>query len=192
MSEPPPTTKAAVRIQARERYLALSDSERRERSEELCAQAIRMKCWQAAKTLLLFAPLPTEPDVWPLLQRALSEAKIVALPGFDANADHYVARRVSNPKVEIVKGKFGIREVVDRSPEISLKQLDLTLVPGVAFDARGGRLGRGKGYYDRLLAEAGGTKCGIAFDEQLVEAVPLDPHDIRLNCILTPTRWIET
>ncbi|MBP9903534.1 MAG: 5-formyltetrahydrofolate cyclo-ligase, partial [Verrucomicrobia bacterium] len=73
-----------------------------------------------------------------------------------------------------------------------LNRLDLVLVPGVAFDPRGGRLGRGQGYYDRLLAGVRGTKCGVAFDEQIVDAVPVGPLDIRLNCILTPTRWIET
>jgi 5-formyltetrahydrofolate cyclo-ligase len=67
----------------------------------------------------------------------------------------------------------------------------LALVPGVAFDVRGGRLGRGRGFYDRLLAGVSGAKCGVAFDEQIVDAVPAGPLDIRLNCILTPTRWIE-
>jgi 5-formyltetrahydrofolate cyclo-ligase len=73
-----------------------------------------------------------------------------------------------------------------------LNRLDLVLVPGVAFDARGGRLGRGKGFYDRLLSAVNGTKCGVAFDEQIVDAVPVGPLDVLVNCILTPTRWIET
>jgi 5-formyltetrahydrofolate cyclo-ligase len=67
----------------------------------------------------------------------------------------------------------------------------LILVPGVAFDLHGGRLGRGKGYYDRLLKELRGTTCGVAFDQQVVEAIPVEPHDVRLDHVLTPTRWIE-
>jgi 5-formyltetrahydrofolate cyclo-ligase len=67
----------------------------------------------------------------------------------------------------------------------------LVLVPGVAFDSHGRRLGRGKGFYDQLLAFVRGTKCGVAFDEQIVPEIPIEPHDVRLNCILTPTRWIE-
>jgi 5-formyltetrahydrofolate cyclo-ligase len=65
------------------------------------------------------------------------------------------------------------------------------LVPGVAFDLHGRRLGRGKGFYDRLLADVRGKTCGVAFDEQIVREVPVEPHDSDVNCILTPTRWIE-
>jgi len=68
-------------------------------------------------------------------------------------------------------------------------RLDLALVPGVAFDLNGHRLGRGKGYYDRLLAMLTGPACGVAFDQQIVSQVPNEPHDVRLSCILTPTRW---
>jgi 5-formyltetrahydrofolate cyclo-ligase len=67
----------------------------------------------------------------------------------------------------------------------------LILVPGVAFDLRGYRLGRGKGFYDQLLAAVRGPTCGVGFDEQIVDAVPVEPHDVRLSCLLTPTRWIE-
>jgi 5-formyltetrahydrofolate cyclo-ligase len=69
--------------------------------------------------------------------------------------------------------------------------LDFILVPGVAFDLSGRRLGRGKGYYDRLLKQTRGTTCGVAFDEQIVGEIPVEPHDLNVNCILTPTRWIE-
>ena len=72
-----------------------------------------------------------------------------------------------------------------------LNRLDFVLVPGIAFDLQGRRLGRGKGYYDRLLAEVRGKTCGVAFDEQIVDEIPVEPHDIHVNCILTPTRWIE-
>ena len=63
--------------------------------------------------------------------------------------------------------------------------------PGVAFDLQGRRLGRGKGFYDRLLADLRGTICGVAFDEQIVSELPVGPTDISVNCILTPTRFIE-
>jgi 5-formyltetrahydrofolate cyclo-ligase len=61
----------------------------------------------------------------------------------------------------------------------------------VAFDLHGRRLGRGKGFYDRLLARTRGTKCGVAFDEQIVAKITVEPHDAQVNCLLTPTRWIE-
>jgi 5-formyltetrahydrofolate cyclo-ligase len=69
--------------------------------------------------------------------------------------------------------------------------LDLVLAPGVAFDLQGHRLGRGKGFYDRLLADVRGVKCGVAFDEQIVDAVPVGPLDVGVDCLVTPTRWLE-
>jgi 5-formyltetrahydrofolate cyclo-ligase len=72
-----------------------------------------------------------------------------------------------------------------------LNRLDFILVPGVAFDLHGRRLGRGRGFYDQLLANVRGRTCGVAFDEQIVRDVPIEPHDVSLNCILTPTRWVE-
>jgi len=73
-----------------------------------------------------------------------------------------------------------------------LSRLDLILVPGVAFDLCGCRLGRGGGFYDRLLAETHGVKCGIAFDEQITGEVPTGEHDLQMDFILTPTRCVET
>ena len=89
----------------------------------------------------------------------------------------------------MVSGRFGVREPGADCPLISLNQLDLILVPGVTFDLTGHRLGRGKGFYDRLLAGFCGHKCGVAFEAQIVAAVPAEPHDVLVNSILTPTRW---
>ena len=72
-----------------------------------------------------------------------------------------------------------------------MPRLDLILVPGVAFDPGGHRLGRGKGFYDRLLAGMRGTKCGVALEEQIVAAIPVEPLDVRMNFILTPTRVVN-
>ena len=73
----------------------------------------------------------------------------------------------------------------------SSNRVELILVPGVAFDLQGSRLGRGNGYYDQLLAIVWGKRCGVAFDEQLVPEIPVEAHDARMDCLLTPTRWVE-
>jgi 5-formyltetrahydrofolate cyclo-ligase len=147
---------------------------------------------QSAHTILFFAPLPDEPDVWPLLEKLLPTKKICALPAFDSLTQIYSARRVQHLTTDISAGKFGIREPSASCPEIPLGELDLILVPGIAFDLNGRRLGRGKGFYDRLLASAHGFKCGVAFDEQILKAVAAGIHDIRMDFILTPTRCVKT
>jgi len=147
--------------------------------------------WKEARSVLFYAPLPGELDVWQLLAEALAMGKIVALPRFDAEHDRYLACEVRDPNADLAPGRFGIREPSNGCPQIALTRLDFVLAPGVAFDLHGRRLGRGKGYYDRLLASVRGVICGVAFDEQIVGDLPVAPHDARVNCILTPTRWIE-
>jgi 5-formyltetrahydrofolate cyclo-ligase len=147
--------------------------------------------WLTAQSLLLFAPLPEELDVWPLLADALAAGKRVALPRFVVAAQGYWAYEVLDPATDLELGKFGIREPRSQCARFPSDRLDLILVPGVAFDLQGDRLGRGQGYYDQLLARLRGTKCGVAFDQQFVQEIPLETHDVRLDCMLTPTRWVE-
>jgi len=151
----------------------------------------QQRVWQEARTVLLFAPLPEELDVWPLVGAALADGKQVALPRYAGASAEYIACWVREPQKEMELGHYGIREPNENCAIAPLLRLDFILVPGVAFDLHGRRLGRGRGHYDRVLAAARGTTCGVAFDEQIVREVPVEPHDVHLNCILTPTRWIE-
>jgi 5-formyltetrahydrofolate cyclo-ligase len=134
-------------------------------------------------------PLSGEPDIWPLAAVALASGKTVTLPRFVPEFGGYQACAFAGGLTDLAPGQFGIGEPAAHCPTFSLKQLDLALVPGIGFTLDGGRLGRGKGYYDRLLAEVPGFKCGVAFDCQVTTSLPMEPHDVRLNCILTPTRW---
>jgi 5-formyltetrahydrofolate cyclo-ligase len=184
--------KTSLRQQIRARMQSLPPAERVAAAAALRARLWEQQAWREAKSVLLFAPLSDEPDLWPLLAEALAAGKLTSLPRYHSDTASYAAAQIADRQRDLVSGKFSIREPAASCPEVPLNRLDLVLVPGVAFDVRGGRLGRGKGFYDRLLATVNGTKCGVAFDEQLVEAVPVGPMDVRLDCILTPTRWIET
>lgn len=186
------SAKASLRAEIRARMQAFAADKPATTARKFCEQLRHQSVWAHAKSVLLFAPLADEPNLWPLLMEALAARKTVCLLRYDSASEGYVARQVRDLHQDLVCGKFRVREPAADCPEVPLNRLDLVLVPGVAFDPRGGRLGRGQGYYDRLLADVRGTKCGVAFDEQIVDAVPVGPLDIRLNCILTPTRWIET
>ena len=129
-------------------------------------------------------------NVWPLFLEALGGGKSVSLPRYRPAQGFYEAAQVTDLERDLRPGKLGIREPAEHCRPISLKQLDLILVPGVAFDRIGRRLGRGRGFYDRLLSSVTGTKCGVAFDFQVKEQLPEEPHDVRLDCILMPTRWL--
>jgi len=183
--------KLARRSQVREKLAALPESNRAVRSTQACSLIRGQNQWEQAHSVLFYAPVAKELDVWPLLTAALASGKTVALPRFVPETSEYIACAICDPTKDLVPGSFGIREPADHCAPLSPNRLDFILVPGVAFDLQGRRLGRGNGFYDRLLTTLRGTTCGVAFDEQIIREVPVEPHDVPVNCILTPTRWIE-
>jgi 5-formyltetrahydrofolate cyclo-ligase len=182
-------SKAELRQKIRARLGQISLAVRLVESLDLC-QRLEPQL-QSAHSILFFAPLPDELDVWPLLEKLLPAKKICALPAFDSASQFYTARRVRNLETDIVTGKFGVSEPLAACEEIPLNQFDLVLVPGLAFDTNGNRLGRGRGFYDRILAAASGIKCGVAHDFQLLEKIPVEPHDARVDFIFTPNRCVR-
>ncbi len=183
--------KDTLRKRVRKELGRLSAEEVARRSRAACQLLVRQAVWRRARSILFYAPLPRELDIWPLMERALREGRIAALPRYSAAQGDYVASWVQDPVNDVRTGRFGIREPLETCATLELNRLDLVLVPGVAFDLDGKRLGRGKGHYDRLLSSVRSKTCGVAFDEQVVEKVPVEAHDVLLNCILTPTRWLE-
>lgn len=168
----------------------MTPQQREAASLQICARLQQQAIWNSASSILFFAPMSGEPDIWPLLEEALVARKTVALPRFSPATKTYLAARIQNLKLDLRRGQLGIREPTEACAEFPLSGLDLVLVPGVAFDLQGRRLGRGKGYYDRLLADVRSVKCGVAFHEQIMDAVPVGPLDVHLDFILTPTRWV--
>lgn len=191
MSDDPAGRKAALRQRLRALLKAMSDVERAEGSRLLRERLTGDPLWREARTVLLFMPTRGEPEVTPLLDRALREGKRVALPRYRAAGDSYEARWVERPETDLAPGWYDIPEPGKNCARVVGNSLDLVLVPGIGFSPDGGRLGRGQGYYDRLLASIPGVKCGVAFDCQVTSEVPLESHDVVLNCILTPTRWLK-
>src|SRR5215469_2470594 len=177
--------KEALRSEVIQSLSGISAEKRTERSQQACQLLSTQKVWQQARRVLFYAPTAREIDIWPLLGSALAEGKVVSLPRFDSETNEYKACEIEELHEGVQIGMYGIREPGPTCPTIGLNRLDFVLVPGVAFDLHGRRLGRGKGYYDRLLTAVRGRTCGIAFDEQIVREVPVDPHDSDVNCILT-------
>ena len=189
MTSPFPNSKSDLRLHIRARLEKISPAVRAVESIDLCE---RLKAQiQSAHAILFFAPLADELDVWPVLELSLALGTTCALPFYDAEKKVYGARVLEKLATDIVAGKFGVREPAASCAEMPLTQFDLVLVPGVAFDLQGNRLGRGRGFYDRLLAEASGVKCGVGYDFQLLEKIPAEPHDAKVNFILTPNSCVK-
>lgn len=183
--------KAEARRLIRPRLAAMSPAQRTAASDSLCHWILRWDVWQAARTVLLYAPIPGEPDIGVLVEDARVQGKRICLPRYREADGSYEVAECAEGAGGVVVGRYGVREPGPASMAVPWIQLDLAMVPGVGFSPDGCRIGRGRGFFDRLLAPFRGLKCGVAFDEQIVDALPVGSHDVRLDCILTPTRrWI--
>ena len=183
--------KRELRSQILARLAAMVPQRQAAASAELRQRLEARPEWKEAASILFYAPIQAEPDIWPLVSTALALGKVVALPWYSVAEGKYFACRIRDAGTDVVCGRFGIREPAAACASGTLNRLDLILVPGVGFDMCCRRLGRGRGFYDKILAIVEGRRCGVGFDEQVVDRIPLEPHDVALNCILTPTRWIE-
>lgn len=147
------------------------------RSVQLWAELSALVQYAEATTVMAFSAIAGEPDTDGLFARLARDAKTLVLP------------RMRGGTIEpalvgdgLAPGQLGIRE--PQGGAVDLREIDLVIVPGVAFTPQGDRLGRGGGHYDRFLP---GLRCptiGVCFAEQVVDVLPIDPHDARVDRVL--------
>lgn len=143
--------------------------------------------WQSARVVCLYASFKHELGTHALLQQALGEGKVVLLPR--SRPDGTLSLHVVSDLGALTPSPLGILEPTSSAPVRPASEVDLFLVPGLAFDAAGHRLGYGAGFYDRLLTQAQATafSVGYGFDFQVHPEVPVEAHDQALHAIVTPT-----
>ena len=140
--------------------------------------------FKAAKTLLLYHSLPDEVDTRHFVEQLAADGKQVLLPVV-VDGENMILREYTGPQ-DLKEGAFHIMEPVGKLfPESSYHQIEVTVIPGMGFDGKGNRLGRGKGYYDRLLQKLPHIyKIGICFDFQKLEEVPTEDTDIPMDEVI--------
>ncbi|HET6229979.1 MAG TPA: 5-formyltetrahydrofolate cyclo-ligase [Longimicrobiaceae bacterium] len=180
-------SKDAVRAEARARLRAIPPAERAVAEREIARRVWTVPEIAAARTLLVFASLPGEVHTDEIAAEARRRGIVVTYPRCLPETRELALHRVLSPD-ELRAGLYGIREPdADACPLVATEEIDAALVPGLAWDRRGQRLGRGAGYYDRLFASPSwrGFRCGLFFAAQEVPAVPADPWDIPLGSVVT-------
>jgi 5-formyltetrahydrofolate cyclo-ligase len=185
----PHEAKRLARREARLAMEGLSLGQAAEDSQAVCRLILESTAWQEAGQAMLYMPISGEIDVKALIENGLETGKTIALPRFSVEKNGYGACAIANLG-DLVPGKFGIPEPSPGSQKMDTKQLDLAIVGGVAFAGLGGRLGRGGGFFDRLLADIPAKICGVCFDQQVYPDVPLERHDVKMDIIATPSGWL--
>jgi 5-formyltetrahydrofolate cyclo-ligase len=191
-----PEKKDSVRNLIRGTLSGLSEKKRRNTARAISAKLFQMECWTQAQSLLVYMSFGSEFDTHDIINEALKNGKSVYIPAVVGNLLEF--RRISTPDESLERGVLGIREPGKDAPiwkPSGSPGPTLVLVPGLAFDGTGGRLGRGRGYYDRFIAsvrrcarEAGERPplfVGLCCREQVLPELPMDGHDERLDGLVT-------
>jgi 5-formyltetrahydrofolate cyclo-ligase len=186
------TRKAAIREQARKNRVAQKNKD--EISRQICAKFMELPAYAAARTVMWYVDAGSEVRTRHTLPAALGHGKRVVVPWCVVETNQLELFLLEDMS-ELVEGAYKILEPRNELRDLPAKkvkpeELDLVMTPGTAFDPRGGRMGQGKGYYDRLLSgvRRDAPLVGMAFECQIFDEIPVAPHDVFMDLVLTESR----
>lgn len=173
-----------IRRAIRAKKALLSAADKIDAARRVFERLEQSAAFQLADHILMYHSLPDELSTHEFIDRW-------------AGRKHFFLPRVNGLNLEILPydksrlstGAFLIEEP-DGDDTVDVHEIELIVVPGVAYDRKGNRVGRGKGYYDRLLAESKATKVGVGYDFQLVDEIDAEPHDVAVDVIITESSHI--
>ncbi len=178
--------KKRVRKQIRKKLAELNPTVLHAKSMAACKRLITQPEFERARVVMLYLSMPGEVDTAPLALRGWQDQKTVSAPKCSWDHRRIVPLQIHSMEAGLVATKGALREPEAGEP-VPLETLDLVVVPGMAFDRRGNRLGRGAGFYDRFLAspQFRGTAVGLAFREQVLEQLPVRENDVPVHMLVT-------
>lgn len=185
-------TKKRLRQDFRARLAAIPADQLAERSAAACRRLLDQPEYQRAEVVMIFLSGPNEIETSQIALQAWSDLKRVLVPKVAWDQRRILPLEIRSLTSDIGPGYMGIREPIDGMP-IPVADIDLVVVPGLAFDMQGNRLGRGRGFYDRFLSHRDfrAVACGLALEEQLIDAVPHDETDVRVKMLVTDERVVR-
>jgi 5-formyltetrahydrofolate cyclo-ligase len=178
-------TKTELRRHLLAQRAILTPAEIEQHSAVIAAYVCALPAFCVSPTIMVYMALPQEVQTMSIITQARQSQKRIAAPV--TRGQDLVALELSEAPMQLRRGRFGILEPCGTQRVIHPQEIGFIAVPGIAFDARGGRLGFGKGYYDRFLRQLPATtyRCGLAFGIQVVPCVPQASHDICMHGIVT-------
>jgi 5-formyltetrahydrofolate cyclo-ligase len=189
--DPVEAAKRSARARARSARDGLDRRACKEASADASLNILKLPDLAAVGLVLAYAALPAEIDPLSAVSVLRRRGAKIAYPRIESPG--VLCVHVVDHELDLVAGPFGLAQPRAEAPLAALYRIDVALVPGVAFDACGARLGYGGGYYDRLLPHLRPDclKIGVAFDEQILEEIPAEEHDENVDVIVTQTRIIR-
>lgn len=181
------TSKTLLRAEVKAALARMTPREREDAALRIQERVLGLPELEEARTVLLYASLPGEVATDGIADDLRRRGIQVTYPRCLPASREMTLHAVASTGDLLVEGPYGIREPAPQCDIIGIDEIDMVFMPGLAWDREGQRLGRGAGYYDRLLADARwkGFRCGVFFAIQEVRLVPADPWDIPMNVVIT-------
>jgi 5-formyltetrahydrofolate cyclo-ligase len=178
--------KAELRRKLLNCLLTIPSEQRSERSRKACRNLISTEQFQRASTIMMFLSLPHEVDTSEAILHAWQLGKAVAVPKISWQQRHMIAVEINSLETGLSTYSSGLRHPVAGIP-VPFEEIDMVVTPGLGFDKKGNRLGRGGCYYDRFFANEGlkAARCGFGFAEQLIDSIPVAEHDEPVEILVT-------
>jgi 5-formyltetrahydrofolate cyclo-ligase len=189
--DPIAAAKHAARTRAREARECLDLTVCRAHAVSLAERLLELPELASAKVVLTYAALPAELDPSMAIEVLRERGALIAYTRIEAPG--VLGLHEVDSDVELIPGPLGIRQPAETAPRVAHEAIDAVIVPGVAYDESGRRLGYGGGYFDRLLPQLRHecVRIGVAFDEQLLADIPSLEHDAVVDIVVTPSRMIR-
>ena len=188
---------SAAKIQIREDIAnsisALSENEVNEKTSAIQNKLFEFANFLESKIALLYVSQNLEVPTDSIIKKSYAYNKIVVLPAFDPESFKMTLMKVDSTEQELIPGPRGILEPdTSKCKVVPMDRIDIAIIPGLAFDEKGGRIGSGSGYYDRLIPRLAITtrKVALTFEEQIVPQIPMESHDKYVDIIITDKRII--
>lgn len=182
-------SKKELRSAMYDRLHRMTEAEKNSASAAVCARLMALPAYTRAQRIMAFLNMPDEVSLDALISQAIRDGKEVYVPVCVSRTEIAAARLLGLEQA--VVGAYGIRTAPEGSLKVAASDLDVIIVPGLAFDEKGGRLGHGAAYYDRFLAGKGeAIAIATAWDVQLVPDVPVEAHDVIMTEVVTDRRHL--
>jgi 5-formyltetrahydrofolate cyclo-ligase len=185
--------KEQIRKEMAKAINGLTERQRTERTRAIESRLFDFANFLEARIALLYVDTDCEVRTKSILRRAYDFNKIVVLPCFDAERHKVAILKVDSLDKDLRTGARGVLEPnPERCKPVPIQKIDIAIIPGQAFDEKGGRVGSGRGYYDRFIPELPATtrKVALAFEEQILPLIPTESHDRHVDIIITDKRII--
>lgn len=180
----PAVEKQSLRTQMKRKLQSLSEEKKSFLSQGICTSLKTELASHAFQTIAVFAPTEDEPNIWSVIEWLFEQQKTVVFPSWQSDSQ-CLQFFVVEKREDLAASFFGIFQPRPHGAAVNPRQIDVMMVPGVAFDQQGNRLGRGKGYYDHYLSllRENCVTIGVCFPLQLVKTVPIAMHDRPVNIV---------